>query len=276
LSSAWGQNAAVEAQSTAKIKKGNQKTWRIFATMDHYFGVKKNSETIGAFYFIGTNRFSWGSLQILQPVIKYYEINPGQQEVQAADTTLRYFSNPMSFIDNWNFRFTVGSSLPVSEFSRDQGVITKPGVTGIFETSAGKAYFSVRPFALGYLNQYTTTVSDEGAGTPRPLRQWMAGASLLGVYSFTNRLSAAGSVRYARIGYEQAVARNEDPTLTNSDFRNHQYTMDLSLSAQLIRGLWTVTAGYSIDSMVERYGGIEFLAYDQEISIYYLSTTATF
>lgn len=275
-SPAEAQNAAVEAQSTAKIKKGAQKTWRIFTTMDHYFGVKENSETIGAFYFIGSNRFSWGSLQVLQPVIKYYELNPGQQEVQSADTVLRYFSNPMSFIDNWTFRFTAGSTLPVSEFSRDQGVITKPGITGIFETSAGKAYFSVRPFVRGYVNQYTTTLTDEGAGVPRLLRRWMAGGSLLGVYSFTNRLSSAASLRYARIGYEQGVAVNEDPTLTNSDFRTHQYTMDLSLSAQLIPRLWTVTTGYSIDSMVERYGGLEFTAYDQEISIYYLSTTATF
>lgn len=270
------QNAAVEAQSTAKIKKGSEKTWKIFATMDHYFGVREDSDTVGAFYFIGSNRFSWGSLQVFQPVIKYYEINPGQQEVQAADTALRFFSNPMSFIDSWSFRYTLGTTLPVSEFSRDQGVITKPGLTGIFETSAGKAYFSVRPFVRGFVNQYTTTVTDEGAGFPRPLRQWMAGGSLLGVYSFTKKLSTAASLRYARIGYEQAIARNEQPTLSNSDFRTHQYTMDLSLNAQLIPGFWSITTGYSIDSMVERYGGIEFVAYDQEISIWYLSTTATF
>ena len=273
---ALAQNAAVEAQSTAKIKKGAQKTWRIFTTMDHYFGVREDSETIGAFYFIGSNRFSWGSLQVFQPVIKYYELNPGQQEIQAADSALRFFSNPMSFIDNWTFRYTLGTTLPVSEFSRDQGVITKPGLTAIFETSMGKAYFSVRPFVRGYINQFTTTITDEGAGTPRPLRQWMAGGSLLGVYSFTNRLSTAASLRYARIGYEQAVARNAQPTLSNSDFRTHQYTMDLSLNAQIIPRLWSITTGYSIDSMVERYGGIEVVAYDQEISIWYLSTTATF
>ncbi|MEO0335633.1 MAG: hypothetical protein AAF202_04535 [Pseudomonadota bacterium] len=239
---AYAQNAAVEAQSTAKIKKGAQKTWRIFTTMDHYFGVEEDSETVGAFYFIGSNRFSWGSLQVFQPVIKYYELNPGQQEVQMADTGLRFFSNPMSFIDNWSFRYTLGATLPISEFSRDQGVVTRPGFTGIFETTAGKAYFSVRPFVVGYINQFTTTTTEEGSGFPRPLRQWMAGGSLLGVYSFTNRLSTAASLRYARIGYEQAIARNEQPTQNNSDFRTHQYTMDLSLNAQIIPRLWSVTS----------------------------------
>jgi len=273
--SAWAQNPALEAQSTAKIKKTAPKTWRVFGTLEHYFPVDTDQETVGAFYFIGSNRFSWGSLQVFQPIIKLYEVDPGEPEVQFADTSFRFFSNPSSFIDNWTFRYRLDASAPTSEFSRDNGVMSRPGFQAILETSAGKAYFSIRPMFRYFLNRFTTTVSEPGDGGGRPLRQYMAGTTLLGVYGLTKKLSAAGAVSYFQIGYEQTAERNENPALGASDFKNHQYLMDLSLSYQANRFL-SFTGGYSIDSLVERYGGIEFVAYDQEISIWYLSATTTF
>ena len=51
--SAQAQNPALEAQSTAKIKKSAPKTWKVFGTLEHYFPVDTDQETIGFLRSVG-------------------------------------------------------------------------------------------------------------------------------------------------------------------------------------------------------------------------------
>ncbi|MCB0408381.1 MAG: hypothetical protein KDD34_09265, partial [Bdellovibrionales bacterium] len=249
------------------------------ATATYYNGFRTDSQSSGAYELFGAYAIKPGSLQVYQLINHLYVKNEGEEELQASDTSLRFLAKSRPLFDtDWTWQYRIEVTLPISQFSQDQDVYSKPALEGRFNKSflQDRLSISARPFVRRYLNRYTTTVSSPGAGGGRPLISTKAGLTLLGSYSLSDRLSFTAVGGYNEINYEKTKYENAQKPLGQSDFATHQYVYDLSLSYDIQPGEWTATFGYGLDSIVERLGGIEYLTYDDKIAYWYLGATYAF
>lgn len=252
--------------------------WSGYVSGDYYGGFRTDSDPSAAYYLFGSYKVKRGSIQLYQVLSHRLIKNKGEAEILASDTSLRYLSSSSSAIDNWMWQYRLEVTAPVSQFSQDQDVYSKPSLELRFNTSTfrDKLSVSVRPIYREYVNRYKTTVSEIGAGGGRPLRKSVFGLSLLASLGLSERASMDFYAAYNRIRYENVKFVNSTPDYNYSKFANHQYLMDAAVNYDILPAKWSFTAGYSMDSIVERLGGIEYLAFDDKLSVWYLRTTVLF
>jgi hypothetical protein len=249
-----------------------------FVSADFYGGFRINSDPSAAYYLNASYKLNRGSVQLYQVWSHRLIKNQGESEIMNSDTHLRFLSTSGDFLDNWKWQYRAEVTLPTSQFSDDQDVHSKPSVQLRFNSGVldDKLAFSIRPFYREHLNRYTTTVTGEGAGGGRPLVKSAFGVGFIASWIATDRMSFDFSAVYTRIRYEKVQFENNQPSLGYSNFAQHQYLYDVGVNYDLIPAFWSVSAGYSLDSVVERLGGIEYLAFDDKISVWYLRTTLLF
>lgn len=249
-----------------------------FVMADYYGGFRTDSDPSAAYYANVAYKLKKGSVQVFQAWSHRLIKNQGEAEILNSDTALRYLSTSGEFIDSWRWQYRLEATLPTSQFSRDQDVITKPSVQLRFNNGIlnDQVAISFRPFYREHINRFTTTVTEDGSGGGRPLIKSVFGLSLIASWAASERLSFDASADYHRVRYERNQFVNNEPSLGYSNFAQHRYIWDVGGNFYLIKDLWSVSAGYSVDSIVERLGGIEYLTYDDRISSWYLRTTYLF
>ena len=278
----WANNNNNNSSTTSTMNSDNLSTednpFSGFASADYYGGFRTDSDPSAAYYVLGSYKIKTGSLQVYQVLSHRLIKDKDEAEILASDTSFRFLAKSSPFIDNWKWQYRVEATAPVSQFSQDQDVYSKPSLQLRFNTTAlkKKLSVSVRPMYREYINRFKTTVSEPGAGGGRPLRKSLFGVTLLAGLSLTDRTSLDLIAAYNRIRYENVRFTNANSDYNYSEFAQHQYLVDFAGNYDLIPSKWSVSAGYSIDSIVERLGGIEYLAFDDQLSTWYVRTTVLF
>ena len=278
----------VPAQGAKKIKRKSKTTESIIKkprqtpkplplsgeiSATHVMGFTDTSDPVTEFSIRGSWTPKLGnSFSLIQPMTKLYVISPDNNEFLLLDTIINYSRSLTT-----STSAIVGLSLPVSEFSQSQGVITKPSlkVRYLSKDILDGFSLSVTPAIIYYVNQYQTTISKDGAGGGKPLRQMTAGVSLVGTYRFTHTLSLSLMAGWSRIFYEEIDLKNADTDSSETNIPDLTYVYDLSLTYALNESL-SIAGGLSHGDRVEKYGGIEINAFDPYITQWYLSTALTF
>lgn len=269
--------ATPPAKKKSKRKKAKDKaagTFGLNVSLTH-MGIFKGGEyplsaaSLGGSYNIDkNNKFAFN-----QGVTKYYEVDEGESEVNAGDTLFMYSHSFGTESFSSAMRFDV--TLPVSDYSKRMGVYSKPAVRLLL----GKNFFdgalnlSVGPLARYFINQYKTAPVDESSGgelLPRIEYGTDVGISVSGF----SILSAGVSASYSKIEYENSKYTNKE-SLKDSPTPDYHYSVGFFSSVQF-NPYMSLTAGVDQANEVNRYGGIEYVVFDREVTQWYVSLGFSF
>lgn len=268
---------APTTKKKTKRKKAKDKTVGTFAMSASLtqLGVFKGGEyslssaSVGGTYNINKhNKFG-----LNQGVTKYYEVDEDEKELNIGDTLLTYSHNFGTEAFNSSMRFDL--TLPVSDYSKRMGVYTKPAVRLLL----GKGFFdgalnlSMGPMVRYFVNEYKTAPADESSGgelLPRIEYGTDVGISVSGF----SILSAGVSGSYNKVEYENSKYTNND-SLKDSPVPDFHYSMGGFVSAQF-NPYMSLTAGMEQANEVNRYGGIEYVVFDREVTQWYVSLGFSF
>jgi hypothetical protein len=242
----------------------------------HYYGFRGDVDPITVAEIGASWKYRGYSLGLVQSATKYYYIYGGDSEVQAADTVLkvgRKFSEP---IYGFKVGTTVSLTLPVSQFSRDHGIQTKPSVS----VAGTRSFFDKKldyTLAAGFqyfVNRYTTTRTGLGVNGGRPLRQFSYTIDNVVTYTPVEKISFSGLLRYTRVNYHDIGYRNRVSAAGNTAWLDTNYSIDLGASYELWKDI-SIGGGYSQSDVFEKTGGVrEAYLFDQYTTQWYLSLTA--
>ena len=250
------------------------------ASLSHYLGARDDSDPLTSIVFsAGWKSGDWSG-SITQPFSKYYVVNSGEDEVRPSDSILGVSRklDLLPFAPEWSSKGRFSLTLPVSEFSRMQGVVSKPKVS----LSLGRSFFnealnySLAPSVQYFFNRYKTTKSSVGDGGGTPLRQYMFKLSQSLTYSPIDDVSLSGSISYVQTNYEDLGFENRTSTTQDRALSQENYELDFSASYSLTEKL-SLALGYGQSDKFERtYGSQEFYLFDEFTTQFYVSAASTF
>ncbi len=270
---------SLRAEPLAMVHSGSIKEkLSLDISLLHYRGMESAAEDSTIFsptlFFKLSERTRWG---ITQTMTKLYLVDPGQKEVQSADTLFSY--QHLFWRDVWGLNWTLKAqaTLPISEYSRDHEVLTKPylgivWVKGFFDQ---KLNVSLNPYARYYVNKFTTTATEAGAGGGDPLRRSDLGVVGTVSLSLARGISFLASLQYQENYYEGIGKKNRDTVNADKLPLSHNYSFDIEAAVQVSRW-WSVIVGYGQADQVERSGGLQMVAYDPVATQVFLGTNYTF
>lgn len=270
--SVQGAPASPTAKKKSKRKKPKDKSADTFSfnLSLTQMGVFKGGESSisaagfgGSYQLNKNNKFGFN-----QGFTKYYEVDEEESEVSAGDTLLTYSHSFGTEAINSSVRFDL--TLPVSDYSKRMGVYTKPTLRFLL----GKSFFggglnlSMGPMVRYFVNEYKTAPADEVSGGEL-LPRIEYGSDVGITVSGFSILSAGISGSYNKLEYENSKYTNSD-TLQNSPVPDYHYSIGFFASAQFNPHM-SLTAGMEQANEVNRYGGIEYVIFDQEVTQWYVS-----
>ncbi len=244
----------------------------------HYYGFRGDVDPFTVVELGANWKVDHYTLAISQSLTKYYFVNSGDAEVQAADTVLT--ANRELSHQYYGFK---GSSffiltLPVSEFSRDQGVITKSRLGAIFSR---EFFDKTLKYSIGggfqyNWNRYTSTRTGTGEGGGRPLRHYTYSIDNSASYKLIDKLSADAAISYIQVYYQDIGYRNRQSTASADALLNNNYSIGLGLSYELNEHL-SLSGGYSQSDVVEKTGGVrEAYLFDAYTTQWYVGLSSSF
>ena len=207
-------------------------------------------------------------------------INSGEDEVRPSDYIIAVSRKMdlLPFASEWSTKGRFSLTLPISEFSRMQGVVSKPKVS----FSLGRSFFndslnySLSPSAQYFFNRYKTTKSSVGDGGGTPLRQYMLKLSQSLSYSPLEDFTLSGSVAYVQINYEDLGLENRVSTTQKRALSQENYELDFSASYSLTEKV-SLALGYGQSDTFERtFGSQEFYLFDEFSTQFYVSASSSF
>lgn len=257
-------------------KEGNDKASLLgYAfSLTHYAGFRGDVDPITVGSLSYQRKIENIKVGLSQAFTKYYVINEGESELKLADTTL---SASTSFDGKYGISHGVSLSLtlPVSEFSREQNVITatRVGLSSSRSFWSGRLNYTITPGFRYFFNQFTTTRSNSGDGGGNPLRHYMMNIDQSLSYKLLTKLSLSVFLSYQQIFYEDIGYRNRVSIASSDALLSEAYSIDLSAS-YLIRENLSAGLGYSQGDNFERtYGIQEFYIFDQYSTQLYLTAS---
>jgi len=262
--------------SDSAVKAGAPASYSVSAT--HYYGFRQDIDPLSVVN-LGA-RWNLGSMKLglSQSFTKLYFVAPGDQEIQAADTAISLSRELPEFIDGFTPGLFFGATLPVSEYSRLQGVISRPNLA----LSMSRPLWNEQTtFAFGasgtyHINRYKTTRTGLGAGGGKPMRQYS--------YSFDSSLrtewnkawSASAAVSYVRIALSDVGFVSRGSESSRDRLLNANYSVNLALGYEVMPQL-TVNGGYSQSDLVEKTGGVtEAYLFDEYTTQWYMGLASSF
>jgi hypothetical protein len=260
-----------DKQSDAKKQKAKEAS-PYSASLTHFAGFRGDVDpfTVGSLGY--RRKLGRWTIGLSQAFTKYYVINDGESELKLADTNL---SASTSLDGNFGFShgLAISLTLPVSEFSSEQNVIT--ALRGGFSSSRSfygdKVNYALTPSFRYFFNQYTTTRSGQGDNGGSPLRHYMMSIEQSLSYKLLPRLNLGLIVTYQQIFYEDIGYRNRVSTASTDALLSEAYSIDLSAVYE-VRDNLSVGGGYSQGDNFERtYGIQEFYLFDQYTTQVYLT-----
>lgn len=248
---------------------------KIRAGATQYFGAKEDSESSTRLMLAGSKKFNeTHSAQIIQYLNKYYVVNEGDNEVQFEDTILRHVYNPELAAYGVSAKWRTEVTAPASESSRKNEVLTKPQGALLLQ----KSFFEERltllliPNFRYFINRYTTTPSPNGG---KPLKEMSYGVFQRTDLKITEKWDATAYLGWLEVQYEDSGYKYEDGSGNDRELPKHEYFIDLSLSYKITEK-FSFGLGYLIEKAAETPAGVEVVAFDYEVSNYYLSLSGAF
>ena len=255
----------VNAGSTAEEAKFGP-SYRI--DLSQSMGAKTDTDTLTTLNLTARYRFNPKvSISATQRVTKLYNIDPEEDEVQLADTSLRASYAIYSEKEGpagLGFATAIDATLPVSQFSQDQKLTTVAGFSLTGTRTLGKLSGLVRPFYRHHINQYKTLAKDDSGATVVRAR---LGVLLELAVALPNDFSLSGSNQWVERHYEDPPYGSHPP--------DHDYSFDVSLSYQLDKKT-QFAVGYNESNRAEQLGVVDVNLFDVESSSYFVSASREF
>ena len=247
------------------------------ASLSHSLGARDDSDPVTSMAFGAS--FERGELgfSIVQPFVKYYVINDGEAELQAADTVLSVKAASGEY-GGFATKASASLTLPVSKFSKDQGVLTKIKASVVASRSflQEKLSYSVSPAFWYHVNKYTTTVSGVGEGGGYPLLSHKMGVSQSLSYEWMEGLHSNAQIAYIQQFYHDIGYRNRVSTAKDNALLSENYSVSVGMSYK-VSELVTADISYDQSSLSERtYGVREYYLFDEYSTQYIFSLSSVF
>lgn len=242
----------------------------------HYtgFGDQRNEPSSLMIGQINYQRAGWVFFvsQFMQKL--YYLNDSSEDEFLFFDTWLGAQKSGNSPL-NGRYQFRTRFTLPVSEFSIRNDVITKPDLRlrNSWSFLDKKLTLTLGAEVIFYVNRFTTTQTgpqDGGLGMPLPLVRYAA-QSLLS-YSITPRLMATTYAFYVRREFETL---GPDNFVSDGNVPLHDFWYGVSLDYQL-RSRLGVYAAMDHSNTLEQNGGVEFYMFDPVTTQWSVGVNYTF
>lgn len=218
------------------------------------------------------------ALSLVQPSVKLYRVADDDPEFLLADTELRF--TPQLDVDwaGWKPLASTTVSLPVSEASQRNSVVTKADLLlGVTRKFLGDTLTYTAATGLRYfVNEYQTTDTSRGSGGGRalPLTRWSLTQSL--AYQVNDKLSLTADGSYQITRFEDADMRNVGSTLQSEDgYPVDGYSYSVSANYQWNEGIVT-SLGYAQEEEFARtLETRRFYVYDEYATVWYAALSYT-
>lgn len=259
------ENSSISTKKDEKLNK-NQNKYNILLNATHVAGYNESIDPITSLSVTGTMKvYKNLTLGITQPFTKAYVKNEGEDEFLYHDTIISASYTPNYNFLGWNNNYTATLTLPISEASRDQDVITTAGITPSFSKNAFEDKISLvfAPTFRYYWNEYTTTRTNRGdnGGNPMPIYKW--GLSFSGAYSIDKVFSLLCSIGYSELQYHHAD--KDDPT-------DGGYKVSMIVNAKANEDL-SISIGHTHGDTMELTKDSRVYLYDKNQDQYFLSVS---
>lgn len=261
--------------NSTKVVKEVEKPLVVRGNATHYVGAKEDSDSLTRFMLAGSYKFSpKHSAQIIQYLDKSYIVNEGENEAQFQDTIIRHLYDPGLSAYGISAKWRTEITAPASESSRRNEVLTKPQGMIILSKSffEERLNFVLQPNFRYYINRYTTTPGPNGG---KPLKEMSYGAFQRTDLKFSEKWSATAYLGWLEVQYEDSGYQYEDGSGNDRTLPKHEYFIDASVGYE-INKKFSLGLGYLIEKAAETPAGVEVVAFDYEVSNYYLSLTGVF
>jgi hypothetical protein len=272
-----GSMAGAAVESTIQAQSDPFVAGAYFLSAEHYAGFRKEVDPSTVFTLGGSREWNDWDGFLTQPAVKYYRVIKGDPEFELVDTVFGASRDLPELFTGWSQKVTLSSTLPVSDFSNDQDVITKPKVSWAHSRTFfnDRLSYSLTPTFRYYVNRYETTQTGIGTGGGIPLRQYMWTIDQSAVYSFSPMLTFSAFVSYVQIHDHEIGKRNRVATNDENVLLSEDYSLNLAVNYQVNQRL-TLSAGYDQSDSVERaYGLQKIYAFDEYNSQWFASASMT-
>lgn len=270
----WELPGILYVKNKDDLKKSN--FFQSSLILSHYVGVKEDTDPFSLATLEGTYNYKKiHTFGISQSFTKLYIIDGEENEVQLADLQLfyRHKLNPTLIPTyGWSIYPTFRTSLPFSNHSRRQGILSKFSTSLFFVKSffSRKFTLSVAPTTDFYWNQYKTTVSNPGDQGGTPLMQYRLGIKFNTSLKLINHVRFNISTAWTRNYYETPKFKNAfDPYGNETHPPNHSYSFTPSLSYQWQK--MSFYLGFLQSNFAEVAGHVQVVLLDLERSQYFIS-----
>lgn len=247
-----------------------------FGVVQHYagFGEDVNEPSTLLFGQINYQLNKWILFAAQSANKVYYVADENEPEVVFSDTQVGVLR---VIRDVWggNLQLRAFATLPVSELSRRNGLITRPDFrfrnTWMFLDN--KLALGLGAEFMLFLNQYTTTFTgptDEGAGQPMQLFR----TSLQSVLSYTidSKWSLSGYAFYIDRQFERL---GPSTTFGSGDTSTHDFWYGLTANYNFNRN-WVGTLAFDHANTIEQNGNVDFVFFDSQTSQWSLGVNYIF
>lgn len=244
----------------------------------HYLGFQDDVDPTSVFYLFGYYRWSPNhTTRLSQPMTKLYDIPEGDDELLLSDTQIRHtWKVTPDLWQGFALQAKPEITIPISEYSREQSVYTKPALTLELRRSFfdGKLDLILYGYDREYINEYRTTRTLTGGSGGSPMRRRQNGLGHVVGYNFSEKLGASYTLEYNEIRYEEVGRRNREAMAGGRNIFGHNYSFDASITYELMHNFFGYL-GYAQEDAVERGGGLEINAFDPVVSQWYIALDYT-
>ncbi|HYX39121.1 MAG TPA: hypothetical protein VE954_38955 [Oligoflexus sp.] len=234
----------------------------------HSVGAKTDTDPLTTLDAIVRYKFndvlSW---RVVQRFSKLYRVDPEEDEIQLADTSVYVTRSVVSKEEGpaqTGISVSAEATLPVSKFSREQKVTTVAGATVSATREFGLVSATLAPFFRYHVNQYKTLDKDD-AGVS--LVRYRVGVTLSASVKLPYDLSLDGTNQWVERHYEDPPYGSHPP--------EHDYLFDIGLGYAMDPQT-SFGIGYSQGDRAEQLGVVNVNLYDVETTSYYISASRKF
>ena len=244
-----------------------EKPWSVGVDVEHHLGFQSDIYPYTQFGVLGVFKPSERhTISVAQPMKKLYEVPQyGESEFQLDDTSISHNFQIAEDFYGFGLNWKTGITLPVSQFSRSRGVITKPSVALKVDRKFldERLTLSYQPFYRYYFKQYTTTVS----GTPLPVMTLghTLGAEFELLPKLSLSLSGTGSYSW----------KEKHPTATQDPPVDGDYGYETALGYEISKNL-NMKVGYGQADSFVKDGRYEVQIFDPGVSRFFFGVGLSF
>lgn len=214
------------------------------------------------------------SLGLNQTFMKLYIKNKGEREFIYQDSVVSASYSPDLHIYGWKNSFGGYFTLPISEYSRRQKVVSKFGLNATLSRKFinDELVFSMSPKFIYHLNKYTTTTTGDGDNGGNPLRHYKWSFAVSGSYKIMEICSLNTKVGYSELKYQEVGKENRNSINKLDNPALKAYEFDLNLNIKVVDDL-VVVVGHNHGDILDLTQDSRLYVFDRYTSQYYLSIT---